>query len=250
MLTNERYEVILNKLEIHKTVKIIELIEATGASESTIRRDLTELEALNKLQRIHGGATLPDRDMHELSISVKSEKYLSEKTKVASLAAAIVKDGDFIYLDAGTTTFQMIPFLKDRNITVVTNGLTHVESLTEYGIASYLIGGYVKASTGALVGQQATVSLAQYHFNKCFLGTNGVDPVQGYTTPDPDEASVKKMAAGLSRTAYIVADHSKVKKSSFIKFLAIEEAVLLIDEISDDDLEELEEKTLVKVAQK
>ncbi|PIC86593.1 DeoR family transcriptional regulator [Sporosarcina sp. P20a] len=250
MLTNERFELIMNKLATHKTVKITELIEATDASESTIRRDLTELETLNKLQRIHGGATLPDRDMQELSISAKSEKYFSEKVKVASLAASIVNEGDFIYLDAGTTTFQMIPFLKDRNITVVTNGLTHVESLTEHGISSYLIGGYVKATTGALVGQQARNSLKQYHFNKCFLGTNGVDPVHGYTTPDPDEATVKSLAAEKSRTTYIVADHSKVKKSSFIKFLSIEEAVLIIDEMPEDILNELEEKTLVKVVQK
>ena len=79
MLTNERYELILNKLATHKTVKITELIEATAASESTIRRDLTELETLNKLQRIHGGATLPDRDMQELSISAKSENISQKK---------------------------------------------------------------------------------------------------------------------------------------------------------------------------
>ncbi|WP_303968791.1 DeoR/GlpR family DNA-binding transcription regulator [Sporosarcina ureae] len=250
MLTNERFELILNKLATHKTVKISELVEATSASESTIRRDLTELETLNKLQRIHGGATMPDRDMQELSISAKSEKYLAEKVQIASLAADLVKDGDFIYLDAGTTTYQMIPFLRDRNITVVTNGLTHVESLTEHGISSYLIGGYVKATTGALVGQQATTSLKQYHFNKCFLGTNGVDSVHGYTTPDPDEASVKNLAAELSRTTYILADHSKLRKSSFIKFLSIDQAVLLIDKLPDEILNELEEKTLVKVVQK
>jgi DeoR family fructose operon transcriptional repressor len=109
MLTNERYELILYLLEKKKTVKIQELVDATSASESTIRRDLNDLEDLNKLERTHGGATISERITKELSISDKSSKNLQEKIRLANYAASLILEGDCILLDAGTTTLQMIP---------------------------------------------------------------------------------------------------------------------------------------------
>ena len=82
----------------------------------------------------------------------KSTKNLQEKIRIAKYAATFVQEGDCIFLDAGTTMFQMIPHLKNKNVVIVTNGLTHVESLIEYGITTYLTGGYVKSKTRALVG--------------------------------------------------------------------------------------------------
>jgi len=118
MLTNERHEIILTLLAEKQTVKIIDLMEATAASESTIRRDLTELENIHKLERIHGGATVSERNIQELSILDKSTRNLQEKIRLARFASTLVQDEDFIYLDAGTTTFQMIPFLKNKKIDI------------------------------------------------------------------------------------------------------------------------------------
>lgn len=247
MLTNERYDVIMKLLAEKQTVKITDLMEATGVSESTIRRDLNELESMNKLERLHGGATIRERNIQELSVSAKSTKDLQEKIRIASFASTFVQQGDFIYLDAGTTTFQMIPFLKDQDITVVTNGLTHVESLMDFGITTYLVGGFVKSTTHALVGPQALKTLSEFRFDQCFLGVNGYHLEFGYTTPDPQEAAVKKMAAGLARKTYVLADHTKYNKVSFAKIMDLDQAELLVGDLAGHLVNALQEKTTVKV---
>lgn len=247
MLTTERHEWIMDLLRQKQTVKISELVEGTGASESTIRRDLTELEAVNLLERIHGGATIRDRNIQELSVYDKSVKNEQEKQRIAAVAAGLVEEGEFIFLDAGTTTFRMIPFLAGKGTVVVTNGLTHVDTLIDHGITTYLTGGYVKGKTRALVGPQATGALAEYRFDRCFLGANGFHPEYGYTTPDPEEAAVKKLAASLSRRAYVVADHSKAGKVSFTKVLPLASAGLITDSLDAAMMEAVENKTTVKV---
>lgn len=247
MLTNERQQIILNLLAEKQTIKIQEIIEATHASESTIRRDLTELENRNELERIHGGATVSERKFQELSISDKSSRNLQEKINIAKYAASLIQEGDCIFLDAGTTTFQMIPFLSRKDPVVVTNGLTHVDSLIEHGVTTYLTGGYVKAKTSALVGPQTIESLQGYRFDKCFLGVNGFHIEFGYTTPDPEEAAIKKLASTLSQKSYVVADHTKYNKFGFSKIAELGSASLLTGNLEKKCLTLLEKMTTVKV---
>ncbi|HJF30472.1 MAG TPA: DeoR/GlpR family DNA-binding transcription regulator [Sporosarcina psychrophila] len=247
MLTNERHELILNLLAEKQTVKIQELVDATAASESTIRRDLNDLEDLNKLDRVHGGATINERITKELSILDKSSRNLHEKIKLASFAASFVQEGDCIFLDAGTTTLQMIPYLKNKKVTVVTNGLTHVDSLMESEITTYLTGGYVKSSTRALIGPQTIQTLSDYQFDKCFLGVNGFHVEYGYTTPDPEEAAVKRLASTLARKTFVVADQSKYNKVSFSTIMSLDKAALIVSDFQKQAIELLEQKTTVKV---
>lgn len=247
MLTNERQQIILNLLEEKQTIRIQEVIDVTNASESTIRRDLTELENARKLERIHGGATIRGRRLHELSVLDKTAKNLHEKQMIAQLATSLIQEGDCIFLDAGTTTLQMVPRLKDKKVVVVTNGLTHVETLIENGIPTYLTGGYVKGKTGALVGTQTIQSLQNYRFDKCFLGANGFDQTFGYTTPDPEEAAVKRQAIGVSKQVYVLADQTKYAEVSFSNVASLSQATLITTNLKEADLNSLSKKTTVKV---
>lgn len=247
MLTNERHEFILNLLQQKQTIKIQDIVDMTEASESTIRRDLTVLENHNKLERVFGGAVLPGRNLSEPNIQDKAARNLEEKDSIAQLAASFIHEGASIYLDAGTSTYQMIPYLKDKNVVVVTNGLTLVESLNEQGITTYLTGGLLKSRTGAFIGAQTLQSLKNYRFDLCFLGVNGFHPEMGYTTPDPEEAAVKRLASSLARESYVLADHSKAQKISFAKIMELDQAVLITDSISNELKEALEKKTIVKV---
>ncbi|MBE3102874.1 MAG: DeoR/GlpR transcriptional regulator [Bacilli bacterium] len=248
MLTNERFDLILSLLTEKQTIKIQEIVDATSSSESTIRRDLTELENLGKLERIFGGATIPSRQFMEPSISDKSTKNLQEKIHIAEYAASFVQEGDCIFLDAGSTILQMIPFLQDKKVVVVTNGLTHVESLNEFGIQTYLTGGFIKRRTGALVGSQTIQSLESYRFDLCFLGVNGFHADFGFTTPDPEEAAIKKLASSLAQKTFVVADHTKANKVSFAKIMDINLAELIVNKIDKDTLETLTKKIIIKVA--
>lgn len=247
MLTNERHAYILRLLDEKQTVKIQELVESTGASESTIRRDLTDLEHSRKLERVFGGAILPGQNLKEPSISDKSTQFLEEKIRIAEFASSLIQQGDSIFLDAGTTTFQLIPFLKDKDLVVVTNGLTLVEALNEQGITTYLTGGLMKPRTGAFVGSHTISALRNYRFDICFLGINGFHAEYGYTTPDPEEAAVKQMASSLSRKTFALADHSKANKISFAKIMDLDRATLIVDEISKEANARLQKKTIVKV---
>lgn len=247
MLTQERHELILNLLEEKDTIKISELIHITGASESTIRRDLSQLEEENVLKRIHGGATLSRKKAFEMSVAEKSARNIEEKRKIAHYAASLIESGDCIFLDAGTTTYEMIPFLTDKDITVVTNGLPHVAHLVQNEIVLFVIGGAVKHKTGALIGVNALESLKQYRFDKAFIGANGVDAVYGYTTPDTEEAMVKRCAINLAKESFILADETKISEVSFAKIADLNQAVVITNELEDEQKALLKEKTDIKV---
>ncbi|WP_422123257.1 DeoR/GlpR family DNA-binding transcription regulator [Planococcus sp. X10-3] len=249
MLTNERHDFILKLIEEKRTVKLQELVERTDASESTLRRDLTELESMGKLERVFGGAVLPSSNLQEPSIADKATRYLEEKKSIAEFAAGFVQDGDSVFLDAGTTTLQMIPFLKDKNPVVVTNGLPLAEALNVAGITTYLTGGLLKPLTGAFVGSGTLLALGTYHFDVCFLGVNGFHAEYGYTTPDPEEAAIKRKASAHSRTTYMLADHSKLNKVSFAKIMDLQQASLIVDQMAAESLPEFEKLTSIKVVE-
>lgn len=247
MLTQERHLIIENLLKEKQAIRLQDITNATSVSESTIRRDLVRLEEDNKLVRIHGGATLTDRKLHEMTFSEKSVRNLQTKINIAKYAASLIKEGDCIYLDAGSTIIQMIPFLEHKNIVVVTNGLTHVDVLNSHGITSYLLGGRIKTRTSALTGPQAIQSIENYRFDKCFLGVNGFHPSYGYTTPDPDEANIKQVASSLARKTYVLADHSKYEHVSFTKIIDLKDAQLITSQIQPEHLDTLSNHTTIKV---
>ncbi len=250
LLTAERHRIILELLAEKEVVKLQELVEATHSSESTIRRDLTQLEKEKKLRRVHGGAALLHQKREELSVLEKSTKNMKEKKMIAEYAASLVQDGDCIYLDAGTTTFEMIAHLRGKDIVVVTNGIMHVDALLEHEIPTYLLGGFIKKKTKALIGRGALNALESYSFDKCFIGANGIHLDYGYTTPDPEEAMVKRLAMKLSQHAYILADHSKLNESTFAKIADLEEATLIVDELDEELLELYEAKTAIEVVKR
>ncbi|TYS13791.1 DeoR/GlpR transcriptional regulator [Rossellomorea vietnamensis] len=246
MLTPERQLIILSLLKDKGVVKLQELIEETNASESTIRRDLIQLEEQRKLKRVHGGASLLQGKRTEPSLTEKSFKNLQDKINIAKAAASFIQDGDSIFLDAGTTTQRMISFLEQKKLTVVTNGITLVDPLLEKGITTYLLGGMVKGSTRAIIGRSALDTLKTYRFDKCFIGTNGVDVDFGYTTPDPEEALIKQVAIELSQEGYVLADQSKIGEVSFSKIADLEEAVLVTNQDSEN-IQNYQQHTSIKV---
>ncbi|MEL3974542.1 DeoR/GlpR family DNA-binding transcription regulator [Rossellomorea oryzaecorticis] len=247
MLTEERHRIILDLLKEKEAIKIQEIAEETNASESTIRRDLTQLEQEKYLKRVHGGAARLQGKLKELTVSEKTSKRLHEKSVIARHAASLVEEGDCIFLDAGTTTLGMIEFLPEIDIVIVTNGLTHVDALLQKGFKTYMVGGSVKPTTKAMIGSGAIESLQKYRFDKAFLGTNGVHPQYGYTTPDPEEAQIKKTAIELSREAMVLADDSKFGEIAFSKIADLEKAIVITNGSANDLDPAYKKQTTVKV---
>jgi len=245
MLTEERQQQIMLKLRKHGSVKVVDMVDQLKASESTIRRDLAQLEGQNYLRRVYGGAVSVQNKVVEKSYYDKSRQHSDEKDLIAKASASLVKDGDSIYLDSGTSVYAMIKYLQYKKVVVVTNGLSHVEALIEQEVPCILLGGKVKPKTKAVVGYEALQGLERYRFDKCFMGTNGVHVTYGFTTPDPEEAIIKERAMACANEVYILADESKFGEVSFTRFANLDEAQIITN--LDENLLEYQEKTTIKV---
>ncbi len=126
-----------------------------------------ELEEENALRRVHGGAELQQDLSEELSIFEKSSKNVQEKEKIAAIAFEKIKEGDIIYLDAGTTVAPLCHLLNQsgKRVTIVTNSISHLPKLTSENLIVYLLGGRVKRQTDAIIGSSAIAQLSTYRFN-------------------------------------------------------------------------------------
>ena len=236
MLTEERYSVILEKVKQNKSVKLTELCELLGASESTIRRDLASLDEKGLLKKVHGGAVSMDDhalNLVEQDMEEKSKMFTEEKIAIARYAASLVDDEDFVFIDAGTTTEKMIEFLPDKKVTFVTNAFVHAKKLAQRGFKVYIPAGEIKLTTEAIVGAECVSSLQSYNFTKCFIGANGISLSAGVTTPDRNEASIKTAAVMNSQTAYVLADHSKFDQIAPITFAPLGRVKIITDKLMD-----------------
>ncbi|QKY70102.1 DeoR/GlpR family DNA-binding transcription regulator [Lentibacillus sp. CBA3610] len=248
MLTEERHNLILKLLKQDGIVKSQHLMDVVGCSESTVRRDLDQLEDAGELTRIHGGAKRSYQLDEELTASEKSFKNVQSKEAIGKLAADLVENNDVIFIDAGTTTLAMIAYLQDKQITVVTNGIQHASRLADQGIETFLTGGKIKLSTKAIIGSQSLNELRNYRFDKAFLGMNGIDLSFGCTTPDPEEAALKQMAHQRAASAYLLADQSKWNKVTFANVCELEDVTIVTDRLSDLSQHYREKTTIMEAA--
>ncbi|MBS6502641.1 MAG: DeoR/GlpR transcriptional regulator [Clostridium sp.] len=229
MLTEERHKLILEELRNNSVVYVNELVKMLDTSESTIRRDLNYLDEVGKLKKVHGGATLLEKEFHTKDdlVSIRETLNINDKSIIAKHAANLIKKDDFVYIDSGTTTNLMIDFLEEKEAIYVTNGINQAKKLISNGFRTYILGGEIKDSTEAIVGVEAINSLKRYNFTKGFFGTNGISDYRGYTTPDMKEALVKEEALKRTRNPYILADKTKFNEISCITFGEIDEAVII-----------------------
>ena len=243
MLKTERKQLILEELQEHHVVSLEKLVSLLETSESTVRRDLDELEAENKLRRIHGGAELPHSLQQEESIQEKSVKNLQEKKLLAHKAVSLIKEKDVIFIDAGTTTAFLIKELSNKDITVVTNSIHHAVQLVEKQIPTVMVGGSVKMTTDASIGGVALNQINQLHFDRAFIGMNGVDE-NYYTTPDMEEGAIKRAIIDNAKQTYVLVDASKVGQTCFAKVAPLKRAIVITSK-GQKLVEALKEKTEV-----
>lgn len=236
MLTEERLQGIERIVKEKGSASIPELMERMGISESTARRDLTLLDKQGRLQKVRGGAMII-RDVYstkEDTVLQKKDRNLEEKVEIAKYAASLIEPNDFVYLDAGTTTELMIDYLTEKDITFVTNAVSHARKLSMAGYTTYILGGEFKATTEAIVGDEAIESLQKYNFTKGFWGTNGVHQKLGFSTPDVKEAKVKEVAMKHCAKRYVLCDSSKFSQISCVKFGEFAKTCIITTQILDE----------------
>ena len=181
MLAEERFSRILNIIDSMGSATVQQLMDELDASESTIRRDLVAMDKKGYLTKVHGGAISNNSNIHTQDENFTSRQMVNhdEKEAIAKYAASLIKNHDFVYIDAGTTTELMINYIEAQDAVFVTNSLTNAKKLSEKGYTVYIIGGEFKSTTEAIVGDEAVFALDKYNFTKGFWGANGINVKNG-----------------------------------------------------------------------
>lgn len=240
MLTEERQQAIVAYIDKNNICRIAELCKLTNSSESTIRRDLIEMEKNGLVVRVHGGARSVANYSHDVSQQVRFSINIDAKREIAKYAASKVEANSHIFLDAGTTTYEMIPYLKNiSDITVVTNGVDIALACLEAKISVYLLGGSVKQDTHAVVGEIAIKQMEDMNFSYAFIGANGLQKDGSFTTPDPVEAAIKKSEIMRASNAYVLMDSSKLGVSNFAVFGKVGQVILITNKLNTGEKKKL-----------
>ena len=232
MYPEERQQAIAAQVISHGRASVTELAQTFEVTTETVRRDLAVLDRAGVLRRVHGGA-VPTRVLRlvEPSVDEREATRAAHKDAVARAATEFLPEsGCTVLIDAGTTTARLAALLPpDRELLVVTNSVPIAARLAGFGsIRLQLLGGRVRGLTRACVGTPALEALAALRVDVAFLGTNGITPRHGLSTPDPDEAAVKRAMVACANFVVVVADSSKIGREEFASFAPIDALDVLV----------------------
>lgn len=239
MLYEERLERIVSLVEQRKRMTVQELARELATSQSTVRRSLNLLDSKGYVTKVFGGAVSKNTlfSTRDNTVSERENLHREEKIMIARYAASLIKDDDFVYLDAGTTTAFMIDYITSRDAVFVTNSYTQAKLLSERGFMTLIPGGEVKAETEAIVGEETIESLSKYNFTKGFWGANGISLECGFSTPDLKEATIKKMSMRRTKERYVLADNSKFHFLSCATFCPFDAATVITDCVTNHEFQ-------------
>lgn len=219
---NKKQKTILNLLQLFGQISVQQAVEALNASEATVRRLFAEMEAERMLLRFHGGVRQLIESSSGYNFEQEVVKYAHEKQQVGSLVAELVKDGDRLFLDAGTTSrscglilFEKIQSGKLQDIVVVTNSLAYTDNLAKV-CPVFLTGGRLLSNRLELVGNGTLESLQNYRFSKAILGTDGITEDGEILSSDENTAQMVRLIAQYSSEVYILADAGKLGRPGFV----------------------------------
>ena len=253
MLQGERHLRILDMLRLSRTLTVKQLCDEFEASEATIRRDLAALEMEGKLERTHGGAILssPTRLNIEDSYNQKESMFEGQKRAIALKAFERLVEHDSIILDAGTTTLELARLIgqSDLHLTVITNSTTVSSVISQNPHVELIaVGGKVRLNVLASVGHLAIDLLRRFNVNKAFVAANGISIENGLTTPDLDEAEVKRAMLGCADERIVLADHSKFNRVALCQIAPLSMVdVIITDKGIDETLLDIYEQNDIEI---
>ena len=200
-----------------------EATELLRVSESTVRRLFDKMQADGEAVRVFGGVRYANTAT-KYQYDVTLERQRKAKTQIGKLAASIITDNDFVYIDCGTTTIHLCEFIVERihrgeltGITVVTNSLAHLEILNK-SCTTILTSGIYSADRKSFAGTLCESFLSQFHFSKAFLGAAGFSLEDGFSTSEIEIAHLTGVAAALADSTYVLLDSTKLGRRSFVVY--------------------------------
>ena len=248
MYAEERQQAIAELVMSRGRASVADLAQTYDVTTETVRRDLAALDRTGILRRVHGGA-VPVRALHVVEPGVMERETTRADHKDAIARAALEFlpiSGGSVLLDAGTTTGRVAAMLPtDRNLVVVTNSVPIAARMAAMPTVSLqLLGGRVRGLTQAAVGEPTLRLLDTLRVDVAFIGTNGISVEHGLSTPDSDEAAVKRAMVRAAGYVVVVADSSKVGREDLLSFAPIDRVDVLITdaELADADRAQLADR--------
>ncbi|MEY4714429.1 MAG: hypothetical protein RIQ37_759 [Actinomycetota bacterium] len=228
-----------------RRLKLLEWTQADGRVDAnraaaeldvaveTVRRDLDLLQRRGVLRRVHGGAIANDRFGHEFTIPERLGRNPDKKQAVAQVAASFLPEEGCIFVDGGTTTEFLAPFLRDKpKLIVVTNNITLASKLADSSTQTVILGGRIRPATLSSVGAKTVSEVGNYNALVSFIGANGASFEGGIASFDTDEAEVKRAMMQRSSERILLLDSGKfgpVYPARFADFSDFDRVVTNLD---------------------
>ncbi|MEK3889923.1 DeoR/GlpR family DNA-binding transcription regulator [Bacillus sp. FSL K6-3431] len=242
LLSEERKRVIIELIDQHGRVKVNNLARDFEVSTETVRRYLEALENEKKLKKVYGGAVKIEQE-EEPALFEREVLRMEEKQRIAEKAVSFIENGDMIFIDEGSTTLQMVPYLCAlSDITVITNSfpvasyLITFSNQRKFNGETIFIGGTVKNNHFRTSGSLAERMAQEFFADKAFIAIDGLDPSRGITSYDIEKSMMTKIYMEQASEIYALADHSKIGKKANYKMAELKavDKVLSDSDIPDD----------------
>ncbi len=237
LLVGERRHHILDLLTKNGRVTVDELAGSFATSTATIRNDLAALATIGALERTHGGALL-SRDGQDRPIALKRTLHHAEKVRIAKEAVGLIRDGETIILDSGTTTAEIakqLRLMEFRTLNVITIALNIAVVIADVPWVRLIMpGGVLRAESNAFSGYMAETAIAGLQADRLFLGADGLDPECGIMTPHLSEAQLNAKMIAISQQVVAVADSSKLMRRNVSLIARVEQLHMLITDRAAD----------------
>ena len=221
-MSHIRQQCILDQLLDHEVATVEEIVEVTHSSPATVRRDLRALEVEGLIERFHGGARLSSKNRFEASFERRSRTNVEAKVQIGAMASSLIKSGETVILDAGTTTLYIIRALgnEGKHVRIFTNSLVIVQEAANYPhLRLSLIGGNIDYTNLATVGPAAVDFLQTLSVDKALIGVNAVSAVHGGMAFDEQNAYVNRAMTAAAAQVYVLGDNSKLGNTA--TFIAV-----------------------------
>ncbi len=229
MNKSERQAHILGSVQAAGRVRVIQLAETLAVSEMTVRRDLEEMESGGLLVRVHGGAASTTSRSFEPEFAVRSSQQVEAKQRIGRTAAGLVRDGETLILDAGTTSLHVAEALRsDLRLRVMALSLRIADILADQPNVTLMIpGGRVRPYERSFVALTLS-TFENLVFDTAILTTGGIDVVHGITEYEYDDAETKRAALRSARRSIIVADSTKLGAVAFARVCPVDDIDVVV----------------------
>lgn len=204
-------------------VSFKKLCDEFHISINTARRDVSVLMESGKLEKVYGGVKIKEQSALQ-PYDNRSIRNIEEKRAICECAAKFIQEGDIIYIDSGTTLIQLLDYVPNIQITVITSSLPILTKASQMNnINLYILQGVLNRQTNSFQGADSCKLLEQYNFNKCFMSASGLSISGGVTHASPWEFKLKTTVISKNIDSYLLIDHTKFDRITLLKYADISE---------------------------